>query len=150
MFPETKTEVEYTFTNSIREFTEDDFGAFVYTGPTSYKFQPMIGRLVQVRLESGEYGSHNVLLRHADDSLWQHSNQSFYRITDPATLKKLKAEFSQDFEDKPDVEYTINKDKEPETGFIIASKVPDGESTPMRDIIGRIRERVGEIVGDEK
>jgi len=39
-----------------------------------------VGRVVQVRLKAGAYGSNCVILRHVNGSLIPHENQSFFEI----------------------------------------------------------------------
>jgi len=69
--------------NTIREFKESDFGAYVYMFMnTSRDEEKRFGRLVQVRKGAGVCGSDRVIIRHWDDSLSCHENQSFHRITD--------------------------------------------------------------------
>jgi hypothetical protein len=124
------------YDNKINEFKDSDFGQYVLTwlGPPK---EYMIGKLVQVRLEAGEYGSDMVLLRHADNVLMRHENQSFYRI-DSKFYPELDILFKDINKDSIDTEYTIAGGEQPKTGFIIPSEIPDGQSTPMRDIYAAV------------
>ncbi len=96
-----------------------------------------IGKVVQVRLEAGEFGSNIVFLRHADGLLQTHDNQTFYTIPEKY-LKKVEELFEEghpggEADDADAQEYFIHSAK-PEKGFIIASKIPEGETTPMRTV----------------
>lgn len=145
-----KENEEYTG-NMIHEWLPEHQNAYVITGwqQGGSTIDSRVGRVAQVRLESGEFGSDNVLLRHVDDSLTQHSNQCFWLI--PAKFKAYLDEcFKDAYLDKADeFEYTLGG-KEGAQGFIIASPVKDGESTPMRDIKSAICGRIGEIIEGEE
>ncbi len=104
-----------------------------------------IGRVAQVRLEAGDFGSDSVLLRHCNDELVQHTNQSFWLIP-----KKFNTYFDEIFKDVylDDSEshfYTI-RGEESEKGFIIPSKVKDGENTPMRGVKAAISSKLNEVL----
>ena len=120
----------------INTWSNDMKNQFVITGLQmgENKFEDLIGRVAQVRLESGEYGTDNVLLRHSNDVLRQHSNQSFWLI--PTEFKdELDTLFKDVYLDDSDtIEYSINVGQEPEIGFIVPSKINDGETTPLREI----------------
>jgi len=90
-----------------------------------------------------------VLLRQYDNVLMRHENQSFYRVSDKyqSDLDKL---FEDTDKDSTEIEYTIANGECPETGFIIPSKIKDGESTPMRDIKNAICNRIGEMIKSGK
>lgn len=104
-----------------------------------------IGRVAQVRLESGYFGSDNVLLRHCNNELTQHTNQSFWLIPEKYT-EYLDECFKDAFLDDSDTqEYTL-QGQQPEKGFIIPSKVKEGESTPMRDIKAALSTKLGEAL----
>jgi hypothetical protein len=121
----------------------------VITGPQqgNSTLDNRVGRVAQVRLESGEFGSHNVLLRHVDGSLVQHTNQSFWLI--PSKFKAYLDECFKDvyLDDSDAFEYTLNG-KEGSIGFIIASPIKDGQSTPMRDIKTAICGKIAKIMND--
>lgn len=119
----------------IHKWSEKDFGAFVSTGLQVGTVNPQmyVGRLVQVRLEAGEYGSDLVLIRYADGTLGSHENQCFFRVKDEF-LPELKEMFTESFEhDSTDVEYSIC-DRLPRKGFIIPSPFGPCDHTPMREI----------------
>lgn len=133
------------YQSEIHSFKESHFGKYVYTGlgpPLNYR----VGRLVQVRLEDGEFGSDNVLLRHYDDTLTQHSNQSFYIVS--AEFKdELDILFKNTSVDSIEIEYTKGNGIDPETGFLIPSKIGEDESTPMRDIKRKLTHLISEKFG---
>ena len=126
----------------IHEWKDSDFGEYVITGMIAGENTPLsrIGKLAQIRLEAGDFGSNMVLLRQADGILRPHENQAFFRI--PKKYRAEMDEFFKDvlrgaFYDKVGDEYTL-QGKFPEIGFIIPSKIKDGESTPMREIENKI------------
>lgn len=117
------------------EWLNDHKGKYVITGlqQGNSSIVKFIGKVVQVRLEAGMFGSNQVLLRHADDSLIPHENQNFYLISDKYN-DCLDKYFSDVFiDDSDEMEYSILGENH-EKGFIIPSKVKEGESTPLRDI----------------
>jgi len=106
-----------------------------------------VGIAVQVRLEAGDFGSDNVLLRHVNGKLQQHHNQSFWLI--PDEYKEYLDEMFKDhlYDDADEMEYTLGADRSnPEKGFIVPSKITEGESTPMRDIKSKIIEKLNDII----
>lgn len=118
----------------IHKWSESDFGTFVSTGIQVGTVNPLmyVGRIVQVRLEAGEFGSDLVLIRYADGTLGSHENQCFFRVKDEF-LPELKTMFEDSFEqDSSSVEYTICN-RLPKTGFIIPSPFGSNDHTPMRD-----------------
>ena len=134
------------FGEIINKWKPEYKNAYVITGMQmgGAGINKRVGRVVQIRLEAGEFGSDNVLLRHVDDSLMQHSNQSFWLIP-----KKFKVYLDNCFkgvhlDDSDTFAYTLGG-KFSEKGFIIDSPIKDGESTPMRDIktaiCGKLKER---------
>ncbi len=141
-----KEEQEY-FGEMIHEWKPEHKNAYVITGfqQGGSTVDSRVGRVAQVRLESGEFGSDNVLLRHVDDSLTQHSNQSFWLI--PAKFKAYLDECFKDayLDDSDKFKYTLGG-KEGAQGFIIASPIKDGESTPMRDIKSAICGKIADII----
>ena len=119
-------------------------GAYVMTGPQQC-LDPIrkIGRVVQVRLKSGAFGSDTVLLRHADGMLVVHENQWFYTI--PDQLKEEIGELYKDLDisdDADENEYTLSKNKEPRKGFIIPSELPEGTVTPMDRVKNAIKQEI--------
>lgn len=135
------------FGQRILNWSKDHKNKYVITGMQQggATIERRIGRVAQVRIEAGDFGSDNVLLRHCDDVLQQHTNQSFWLI--PYKFKSYLDELFKDayLDDSDKEEYTLNKES-PEIGFIIASKVKEGESTPMRDIKAAINSKIGEIL----
>lgn len=133
-------------TGMIHNFTEADFKKYIAVG---FFFNPpiniMIGKVVQVRKESGAFGSDQIFLRCQDGLLQVHENQSFYYVPERFT-KELDELFSTvPDEDKPNTTYSMMH-KHKRKGFIIKSKVKEGETTPMREIhsliMGKIEERI--------
>jgi len=138
------------FGEMIHKWESKHENMYVITGHIQGKdsiAQNRVGRVAQVRLEAGDFGSDCVLLRHCDDTLTPHVNQSFWLIPD-----KFKEYLDECFEDTymdeaNNYEYTLSG-KEPEKGFIIESKIKDGESTPMRDIKNAIYSKIDNIIND--
>jgi len=136
----------------VRAWEESDLNCYVITGPQqggAERNTPVakIGRVVQVRLESGQFGSDTVFLRHANDSLTTHENQAFWKV--PGEFKSYLDEcFKDAYVDDPiEYEYTIGKEL-PEKGFIVSSTVPEGESTPMRDIKASLHKSISKLTGN--
>ena len=97
-----------------------------------------VGYVVQVRLGVGAFGSHTVLMRHADGGLMCHENQSFYPIDEEKWLPLMKTVYPD--MDMPEDEdyikpYTLSTGQ-PEIGKIIDK--PEGfdakGGTPMMQI----------------
>jgi hypothetical protein len=132
------------YDNPIREFKVSDFGRYVLTwlGPPK---QYMVGKLVQVRLEAGAYGSDMVLLRQSDNVLIRHENQNFYSISE-SFAKELDTLFSKVDQDSVEIEYTLANGEQPEIGFIIPSTILDGESTPMRDVLNACKHQIAKLI----
>lgn len=141
-----KENAEYTG-SLIHKWLPEHQNVYVITGcqQGSSTVDTRVGRVAQVRLESGEFGSDNVLLRHIDDTLVQHSNQFFWLI--PVKFKAYLDECFKDvYLDKADeVEYTLNG-KEGAKGFIIPSPIKEGESTPMRDVKSAIFHSISKMI----
>jgi hypothetical protein len=135
------------YDNPIHVFMDEDFGKYLLTllGPPK---KYMVGKVVQIRLEAGHFGSDMVLMRHFDNTLVRHENQSFYKI-DEVFTKELNKLFSDVDKDSPEITYTIENGELPEKGFIIQSKIKDGESTPMRDIKNALVNKIAEIIEKE-
>jgi len=134
------------FGSMIHNWTTDHKNKYVITGlqQGGACIDKRIGRVAQVRLEAGDFGSDNVLLRHCDDVLQQHTNQSFWLIPDKFTAYLDECFKDVYLDDSDKFEYTLNEEN-PEKGFIINSKVKDGESTPMRDVKRAINEKISEL-----
>ena len=129
----------------VNDFTENDFNCYLLVGfqPT-LPLEEMIGRVVQVRKETGCFGSDQVFLREYDGGLQEHENQWFYRIPDiyHTRLDKL---FKRP--EKIGLTYSLSG-KHKRKGFIIKSEVKEGESTPMRDIKAAIKGKIAEIINN--
>lgn len=131
----------------VHKWSQSDFGTFVSTGLQAGNVKPMlyVGRVMQVRLEAGEFGSDLVLIRHADGTLGSHENQCFFRVKDEF-LPELKSMFKDSYEhDSASVEYTICN-KNPETGFIIPSPYGPEEYTPMREVRSALYNKFDELL----
>lgn len=119
----------------VRDFVESDFNKYIIVG-----FQPflptksMIGRVVQVREEWGCFGSNQVFIREFDGNLQCHENQWFYKVPD-SFIKDLDEIFDE--YDVKNRTYSL-KGKQKRKGFIIKSKVKEGETTPMREVRSEI------------
>ena len=139
---------------------EEYFGEYISTWLESYKGRYIItgliqgkdniaknrvGRLVQIRKEAGDFGSDCVLIRHKDDSLVPHTNQSFWLIPEKFN-EYLDVIFKDVYEDDADSMIYTLQGEYPEKGFIIESSVPDGESTPMRDIKNAIFDKLDKFL----
>ncbi len=140
------------FGEYISEWKPEYKNAYVTTGMIQGKEQiaeNRVGRVVQVRLEAGDYGSDCVLLRHRNDDLTPHENQSFWLI--PDKFKDYLDElFKEVHKDDSDSHFYTLQGKKKAKGFIIASKVKLGKSTPMRDIKNAISCKIGEIISSSK
>lgn len=137
----------------IHHWKESDFGEYVITGMIAGENSPLtrIGKMVQVRLEAGDFGSDCVLFRSADGVLRRHENQAFFRIPKeyyPEIKEFFKEVLADNDPDRTDIEYTLSGEF-PETGFIIPSKVKDGESTPMRDVKSAIHSKLSDILEEK-
>lgn len=128
----------------IRDFTDADHGKYLITGPQSgnNKVDKYIGKIVQVRKEAGAWGSDIVFLRHYN-SLMMHENQFFFLVKEKyfAQLDEL---FKDSYKDVIGDSYTMHGAEETRaTGFIIPSKIKDGETTPLREVRKDIKESLG-------
>lgn len=140
-----KENKEY-FGEMIHNWTDEHKNKYVVTGlqQGGSTFDNRIGRVAQVRIEAGDFGSDNVLLRHCDGVLQQHTNQSFWLIPDEFTEYLNKCFEGVYLDDSDKYDYTLNEGS-PERGFIISSKVKEGESTPMREIKSAIHRKLSEL-----
>lgn len=107
--------------------------AYVITGMIQGKeciAENRVGRVAQVRLEAGDYGSDCVLLRHKDDSLVPHENQSFYLFL--KSLKNILMNLSKMFMKMILINiFTLAKEKRKKR-FIIPSKIKKAKDTNER------------------
>ena len=139
---------EEYFGKIINKWTPDLKNKYVITGFISGKeniANNRVGRVAQVRIDAGDYGSDCVLLRHKDDSLVHHENQSFWLI--PDKFKDYLDEIFKDayLDDSDEYAYTLQGTRS-EKGFIIKSTLKDDESSPMRDIKKAISNKLNEIL----
>ena len=133
------------FENMVSTTKHPEPGEYVITGIQAGNlhgecgWQYYIGYVVQVRKKVGAFGTDIVLLRHPDGTLWNHQNQSFFRMND-FWIKKAKALFPdgmtpEEYEDysKP---YTLAGETYPETGKIIyyTKNMPPCYDSPMVQI----------------
>lgn len=68
-----------------------------------------IGKLIQIRLKCGAWGTDVVLIRHSDGNLTSHENQSFKLIQNAELISKLDKEFAHIDCDSIDEYYSIGK-----------------------------------------
>lgn len=117
-------------------------GQMVVAGPCGAPDLYRIGYVVQIRLRQGAAGSHNLLIRHADGQLHQHSNNLFCPIA-PEDEQALQVFFAY----KPSAEdfsrgYTVNGSNETHAaGYLIANRsdYPDEvapNALPVTDYMG--------------
>lgn len=136
------------FGTYINNWTPEFKNKYVITGfiaGTENIANNRVGRVAQVRLEAGDYGSDCVLLRHKDDTLVRHENQSFWLI--PEKFKDYLDEIFKDtyLDDSDAIFYTIGGKKR-NKGFIVKSPIKGNKSTPMRDIKNAISSKLDEII----
>ncbi|WP_407268764.1 hypothetical protein [Tenacibaculum maritimum] len=141
-----KEEIEY-FGDIISNWKQEHKNKYVITGlqQGGTNVDKRIGRVVQVRIEAGHLGSDNVLLRHVDNILRQHTNQFFWLVPDKFTKYLDKCFKGVYLDDSDTITYTLNEGSDGEKGFIVASKIKDSESTPMRNIKAAINNKIEEI-----
>lgn len=137
----------------ITEWTQEHKGKYVLTGMQMPNLDIIgldarIGKVAQIRLESGAFGSDCVVLRHCNDMLIPHENQAFWLIADEF-IEYLDSVFKDTYADDADVyDYTL-QGKFPFKGFIMPSPIKEGESTPMRNIKKSIKSKIDEILSNE-
>ncbi len=146
--------IDQTCTASIflRNFTEEHFGVYLVTGPQQGPYIPLniIGKVVQVRKESGQFGSDIVLLRKPDGVLQSHENQCFF-IVPNHLISELEDKYEEDAKSHDNGSNTYSIDGySKEKGFIIPSKIKKGETTPLREVRSQIYEKIGELITTEK
>ena len=107
-----------------------------------------VGRVAQVRLEAGYYGSDCVLLRHKNDVLTPHENQSFWLIPDKFK-DHLDEIFKDVYLDDSDKHFYTLQGKKRKKGFIVKSPIKENESTPMRDIKNSISIKLNDILNNK-
>ncbi|MEC5166340.1 hypothetical protein RCH18_002079 [Flavobacterium sp. PL11] len=134
------------FGKMIHNWTSEMKNKYVITGFIAGKeniANNRVGKVVQVRIDAGDYGSDCVLLRHKDDTLTPHENQSFWLIPDKFNdyLDEIFKDVSED--DSDNYAYTLQGTRS-EKGFIIKSTLKDDEPSPMRDIKKAILNKLNE------
>jgi hypothetical protein len=150
------TDISDVFRNpgpKINNFVESDYGKYVITGMQAEpsNVNTRIGKLLQVRLEDGIYGSDCVFLRHLDGSLIPHENQAFFRVRDEyidfmdSIYNEMYSKYDEESIDSIQTSYTKSGFKEPEIGFIIPSKFSADDHTPMRLIKASIASKINGI-----
>lgn len=87
------------------------------------KIPEYIGYAVQVREKQGSFGSDVVLIRHINETISSHENQSFYRISVQKDIVKLLDKFKEclEYDNSHDLTFTIAGNAE-ETGFRIEAR----------------------------
>ncbi len=116
-----------------REFTSDEFNSFIAVGfLPGAPIEKLIGRVVQVREESGLFGSNQIFIRCCNGELQCHENQWFYKVPE-SFIPKLTEIFKEVEIDPIGKTYSI-QEKYKRKGFIIPSKIKKGQTTPMREI----------------
>lgn len=139
------TEVVNDTGTMIRNFTNEDHGKYLVTGPQAGG-QPIdnyVGKIVQVRKEAGAWGSDIVFLRH-HNTLCTHENQFFFLVKEKY-FSKLDELFKNTKKDEIGDSYTFAGNPIEETGFIIPSKIKDGETTPLREVRKNIIDALGKL-----
>ncbi|MDG6880972.1 Uncharacterised protein [Phocoenobacter uteri] len=102
------------------EYKPEHKGKYVITGLQMNNRDAItrIGKLVQVRPKSGAFGTELCLIRHLDDRLIQHENQSIYLIPEKYT-STLNEYFKDVQEDDADKEAYSTCDGQSKLGFIV-------------------------------
>ena len=107
------------FDNYKRDTEKYGFNTIVISGPCVGNIPDnlKVGRLVQVRKESGAFGSDTILIRTMDGDLQSFHNQSFFKVVDE--YKSYYEELFKDLEiDVPNRTYTICNEHKAE-GFVV-------------------------------
>jgi len=104
--------------------TTEDFGfnSLVISGHCmgSVPDYKMVGRLLQIRKSTGQFGSDTILVRLMDGSIMSFENQSFNIVSDE--YKEFYGELMSDVKlDEPNIEYSI-MDEDKATGFVVPEK----------------------------
>jgi|ERR1700741_1344768 len=132
-------EIIETSPKTVREFEEKDFNTYIIVGflPNA-PINMMVGRIVQIRMEAGAFGSNQIFFRQYDNKLMIHENQWFYRVPEKY-ISELNDIFKDAYLDEPNLTYSL-RHEDPENGFVVKSKVKEGETTPMREVKKDIKE----------
>lgn len=136
------------FEKRITKWTNDIKNKYVITGFIQGKeniANNRVGRVAQVRLEAGEWGSDCILLRHKDGTLIPHENQIFWLIPDKFK-NYLDETFKDVYLDDSDKHFYTLQGKKKKKGFIVKSPIKENQSTPMRDLKNAISNKLNEII----
>ena len=111
-------------------------GEMVIAGPCSAPLPFRIGFVVQIRLKQGDFGSHNLLIRHADGSLHQHSNNMFCPVVDEDLQLLLPFFKGQPAEEQYERGYSVGSPDSHAVGYLIAkrSDYPGSANGPTESI----------------
>lgn len=92
------------------KFNVEEFGykTIVITGPIQGKIEPSFGRLIQVRKNSGAFGSDTVLLRESDGQLRSYHNMGFYSVANEYLSMYENAMKEVDEKNIDDVSYSYS------------------------------------------
>ena len=123
------------------------------TGCFSAQAKHLIGKVVQIKREAGAFGSDSVCLRLPDGSLHPFENVAFYELSESDSLEYEKLyDGMEDEMSLTERYYTYSGDgnKEKIYGAIVPSKVKEGESTPMRDVLESIDRELENILEKNK
>lgn len=109
------------------------FGDLVVTGLQCGNASDMakyVGRVVQIRVGQGVFGSDVWLLRHPDGTLLSHENQGFWKLSAQDAEDVRTKYYSSEIWgcDSPETEYSIC-DQNPATGFIVPKPCGASEAT---------------------
>ncbi|WP_241032663.1 hypothetical protein ACOK4R_32195 (plasmid) [Pseudomonas fluorescens] len=110
--------------------------------PLAYR----LGFVVQIRLKQGDFGSHNFLMRMADGSLHQHSNNKFDAISDEDTQALLPFFVGKPATEQYELGYSVGSPDSGAAGYLIASEQEyprqdngAAQSMPLVDAAGSIQ-----------
>jgi hypothetical protein len=105
------------YTSNVDEL---GYKALVITGLIMGEKEQRFGRVIQVRKESGAFGSDTVLLRECDGKLQSYHNMGFFSVADEflTMYERAMKEVDEKNLDKEGDSYTI-EGKNEATGFIV-------------------------------
>lgn len=131
-----------SYVGMINKWDDSHFNEYVITGIQAgpSNINRRVGRIVQVRLKEGAFGTALVFLRHPDGGLTTHENQSFVPLKgeDRKIVEQMFKDNNVCQDDPFNHEYTI-AGKYPAKGFIIL----DGESKKIKR-----EEKLKDLTGD--
>lgn len=137
----------------VDEFNEGDFGMYAIPmdAPICVPFPTcQVVRIIQVRIEAGDFGSDLVFCREMDWTLRPWHNTAFFRVK--SKYKEQLDSFFKDTIEYDDSEkgkqtgynYTGNRDNI--VGFLIPSPYPEDHITPMKSVKASIYSKLDEII----